>query len=295
MTWTKTLQESLHFIEEHLMEDISYADVAKAVYISPYEYHRAFSFLCGMTVTNYIKNRRLSLAGQELINSDIRITDLAMKYGYDTPESFTKAFTRFHGIAPKYARETDAQLSLFQPLSIHIAMKGGTILEYRIAELPKQTFLTLTREFPTEIINDEDNRDIGDFCQDCDKNGLLQPLLALRPEGKKDIYGICSPLKEDDTYFYYGQGVLIDEETTHFNDTFMKEHGYCMKETEPGTYVVFRCIGENADCIPQMWKRFYNEFLPQTEYVARPVTDFEIYHQEKIPNMFCELWIPIMK
>ena len=295
MTWTETLQESINYIEDHLLENITYEDVAKAVCISPYEYHRAFSFLCGLTVTNYIRNRRLSLAGQELLGSDTRITDLAMKYSYDTPESFTKAFTRFHGIAPSLARSSGAQLSLFQPLSIHVSMQGGTIMEYRIVELPNQTYLTLTQEFPTAIINEEDNEDIGIFCRECEKSGRILPLLTLRPEGKKDVYGICSPLLDKETVFYYGQGILVDEETRAFDEAFMQEYGYTLKESAPGTYVVFQCMGENADCIPKMWKRFYNEFLPQTGYEARPVTDFEIYYQHGKQGMFCELWIPIQK
>lgn len=108
MEWIAAMQQAITYMEEHLMEEINYEDVAKHVHTSNYEFHRAFSFLTGMTANTYIRNRRLSLAGKEIVENDAKITDIALKYGYETPESFTKAFTRFRGVAPKYAREESA-------------------------------------------------------------------------------------------------------------------------------------------------------------------------------------------
>ena len=116
-------------MEEHLLEEINYEDVAKHVHTSSYEFHRAFSFLTGITANAYIRNRRLSLAGREITDTDSKITDIALKYGYDTPESFTKAFTRFHGVAPSVAREGNAKLVLFNPLVIKLTVDGGKTME----------------------------------------------------------------------------------------------------------------------------------------------------------------------
>ena len=101
MEWIATMQQAIAYMEEHLLEEINYEAVAGHVHTSSYEFHRAFSFLSGMTANTYIRNRRLSLAGREIVETDAKITDIALKYGYDTPESFTKAFTRFHGVAPR--------------------------------------------------------------------------------------------------------------------------------------------------------------------------------------------------
>lgn len=120
MEWISSLQRAITYMEDHLLEEINYENVAKNVHTSSYEFHRAFSFLTGITANAYIRNRRLSLAGQEIVNSDVRITNVALKYGYDTPESFTKAFTRFHGIAPSVAREGNVKLVLFNPLVIKL-------------------------------------------------------------------------------------------------------------------------------------------------------------------------------
>lgn len=105
MAWIEMLQQAINYMEDHLMDDINYEDVADMVYMSSYEFHRTFSIMAGMTANAYIRNRRLSLAGVELMETDEKVIDVALKYGYDTPESFTKAFTRFHGVSPKHAKK----------------------------------------------------------------------------------------------------------------------------------------------------------------------------------------------
>ncbi len=295
MEWIATLQRAIDYMEEHLMEEINYEDVAESVHISSYEFHRAFSFLAGMTANTYIRNRRLSLAGKEIMETDAKITDIALKYGYDTPESFTKAFTRFHGVAPRYAREESAKLTLFNPLAIKITVEGGKSMDYRIVQTKEQKFIAVVKKFPNEIINDDDNHDVSDFWGECHAKNLVEPLRKLRPEGKKDLYGLCTPAKEDEGTFAYGIGVLMDEETTEFDLAEMEKAGYNIWDVKPGTYVVFDCMGEDGDCITETWSKFYKEFLPQMGYEADEKTDYEIYFERGREGLFCELWIPVKK
>lgn len=173
MLWIEMLQKAICYVEEHLLEDIHFDDVARQVNLSPYEFHRAFSFMSGMTLNTYIRNRRLSLAGQELAQTDKKIIDIAMKYGFETQDGFTKAFTRFHGVAPKYAKEAGTQLVLFNPLTIKVSLEGGKKIDYRIEKKEKQKFAAIVREFPVETINEEGNHDIPDFWEECyDKNRI---------------------------------------------------------------------------------------------------------------------------
>ena len=291
MEWTAAMQQAITYIEEHLLDEINYEDAARQLHTSSYEFHRAFSFLTGMTVNAYIRSRRLSLAGREIVESDARITDIALKYGYDTPESFTKAFTRFHGIAPKYAREDSAKLVLFNPLVIKLSVEGGKSMDYRIVQTKEQKFLALVRDFRNEIINDEENHEIPDFWGECQEKDLIEPMRRLRPEGKRDLYGLCTPTKEGEDSFEYGIGILIDDDTAAFDLTESEKAGYRI----PGTYVVFDCIGEDADCISETWSRFYKEFLPQMGYESEAETDYELYFEKSRSGLFCELWIPIKK
>ncbi len=295
MEWIQQMQRAIAYMEAHLMEEINYEDVAGHIHISSYEFHRAFGFLTGMTPNAYIRNRRLSLAGREITQTDLKITDIALKYGYDTPESFTKAFTRFHGIAPKIAREEGAKLVLFNPLRIKLTVEGGKSMDYRIVQTKEKKFLALVRDFRNEIINDDENHDIPDFWEECNKNRLLGPIICLNPEGKRDLYGLCTPTKAGKDTFEYGIGVLIDEETRAFNPSELENKGFRIWDVKPGMYVVFDCIGTDGNCISEMWSNFYKEFLPQMGYEAAEETDYELYFEKGKPGVFCELWIPIRK
>ncbi|MBQ2667410.1 MAG: AraC family transcriptional regulator [Clostridia bacterium] len=287
------LQQAIRYIEDHLLEDLNFETVAREVHMSGYEFHRAFRYLSGMTVTAYIRNRRLSLAGQELLETNTRVTDIALKYGYETPESFTKAFTRFHGTAPRNARQAGTPLKLFQPLVVKLIMEGGKTMDYRLEHTKAKEFIALVRSFPNSIASEPDNQDIADFWGEPETRVLVDRLRALRPIGKKDLFGLCSP-KDADT-FDYGIGVLVDSDTAHFDADVLLREGYSLWTVEPGTFVVLECLGETGDSIEKMWERFYKEFLPQMGYKAAQKTDFEVYLEKGRPGLFCELWIPVEK
>ncbi len=297
MDWIADLQKAINYMEEHLLEDINYEDVAAQVYISSYEFHRAFSFLTGMTANAYIRNRRLSLAGREIVETDARITDIAMKYGYDTPESFTKAFTRFHGIAPRFAREGTAGLTLFNPLVVKLTVEGGKSMDYRIVQTENKRFIALVRTFKNEIINDDENHEIPDFWAECNSKQMLSPIWMLREDGKRDLYGLCTPTKAEDAEgtFEYGIGIIADEDTAPYDTEELEKAGFRIWDVKAGTYVVFECFGEDGDCIGETWERFYKEFLPQMGYEAEEETDFELYPDHGKEGLMCELWIPIRK
>lgn len=219
--------------------------------------------------------------------------DAAFKYGYETPESFSKAFSRFHGVTPKQAKSKGTPLRMFNPLVIKIIMEGGVVLDYRITKKEKQSFIAVTRAFPNEIINDEGDHSISDFWGECYEKKLIEPLRQLRPDGKRDLYGLCNPLRDYEDSFEYGIGVIIDDETDISKKAELIENGYAIWETESTEYVVLKCMGGDGDSISEMWSRFYKEFLPQTNYKQTELTDFEIYFEKGEEGVFCELWIPI--
>lgn len=289
------LQQAIYYMEKHLLEDINYEDVAKSIYMSSYDFHRTFSFMAGMTANEYIRSRRLSLAGQELQSTDISVIDAAYKYGYDTPESFSKAFSRFHGITPKQAKRKGMEIHLFNPLVIKITMEGGSIMNYRIESRGAQKFIAMVKAFPNEIINDDNDHSVPDFWEECYGKNLVERIRLLRPEGKRDLYGLCSPAAKNETHFNYGIGVILDEETDISGLDGLISDGYCLWEITPMDYAVFKCFGTDGDCISETWSKFYKEFLPQTGYTQTDDTDFEIYFESEEDGLFCELWIPVRK
>ncbi len=147
MDWPEAVREAVSYIEKHITEDITMYDVADHVHVSPFYFHKGFSILCGYSITEYIRNRRLALAGQELLTEDITVMELAMKYGYDSPDSFAKAFTRFHGNSPSVVRRDRTMLKAFAPLKLTISLKGGYAMDYRITKKEAFTVLAVSKEF----------------------------------------------------------------------------------------------------------------------------------------------------
>lgn len=289
------IQQAIRYMEEHIYEDINYTDVATSIHMSNYNFHRTFSFIAGMTANEYIRNRRLTLAAQELQSTGLSVIDAAYKYGYESPESFSKAFTRFHGSTPKQAKKLGAKLHLFSPLVIKIITEGGSIMNYRMEHRQAQQFLALVRAFPNEIINDDNDHSIPDFWTACFDKNLIEPMKQLRKEGKRDIFGLCSPAKENGTHFDYGIGIIMDEDTDAGGAKKLLNNGYTLWKAEPADYAVFKCIGTDKGCISETWAKFYKEFSPQTGYVQTDDTDLEIYFENGEKGLFCELWVPVKK
>lgn len=289
------IQQAISYMEEHIHEDINYVDVAKSVHMSGYNFHRTFSFIAGMTANEYLRSRRLTLAAQELQETDLSVTDAAYKYGYESPESFSKAFSRFHSSTPKQAKQKGAKLHLFSPLVIKITLEGGTMMDYRMEHRGRQQFIAVVRAFPNEIINDDNDHSIPDFWTECGDSHLLDRIKLLRPEGKRDLYGLCSPTRMNETHFRYGIGVVCDSDTDVSGLDALLADGYTLWKTEPADYAVFKCIGSDGDCLGETWSKFFKEFSPQTGYTQTEDTDYEIYFERGEKNLFCELWVPVRK
>ncbi|MDE7219710.1 MAG: AraC family transcriptional regulator [Oscillospiraceae bacterium] len=289
------IQQAIRYMEEHIYENISYTDVAKSIHMSNYNFHRTFSFITGMTANEYIRSRRLTLAAQELQTTDISVIDAAYKYGYESPESFSKAFSRFHGATPKQAKQNGTELHLFNPLVIKMMLEGGSIMDYRMEHRERQRFIALVRAFPNESVNDVDDHSIPDFWAECEEKHLIEPMKLLRPAGKRDLYGLCGPLRDSETHFNYGIGILADEDTDTAKLEQFVDSGYSIWETEPAGYAVFKCFGPDGDCLGETWSKFYKEFAPQTGYAQTDGTDYEVYYENGERGLFCELWVPVRK
>lgn len=202
MDCIQSIQKAIEYMEENILENINYEDVAKQVYMSNYHFHRLFSMITGITANEYIRNRKLSMAGQELIMSNKKVIDIAMKYGYNFPESFTKAFSRFHGVTPMVAKGSGIQLKSFNPLVIKIKLEGGTTMEYKIVEKEEFKLLAKVKTFKNESISEEGNTEIPEFWKECRENEVFNVLAQYTTE--HDIYGVCAPISKESIYFDYG-------------------------------------------------------------------------------------------
>lgn len=147
MDWVLGLQNAIDYIEQHLPEDIDYQEIAARSFSSSYHFQRVFSILCGFTVGEYIRNRRLSLAGAELAAGNSKVIDVALKYGYENPDSFARAFQKFHGILPSQARGNGQTLKSFSSLVLKFSLEGGYTMDYKIEKKPAMTLVGYKRRF----------------------------------------------------------------------------------------------------------------------------------------------------
>lgn len=284
MEWIQTIQSALDYIEDNLYSEIEYHQIAEHVAMSSFYFHRTFKLISGMSTTEYIRNRRLSQAGQRVVLTKDSILTIALDSGYDTPESFTKAFTRFHHVSPHQARLKKLPLKTFAPLVVTIRLEGGNGMDYRIEALNKRTFKVYARRFNV-VEEDENNVEIPQFWDELIKSGKL----SLLEQGKKESFGICRTLEDEAKQFEYAVGVEVGGD---FEKTDSDQHLWTI---EAETYIVFQCKGNDASGVGAAWKHFVSEFLPTSEYEMCDAPDFEKYSQEDAKDVFCELWIPIRK
>lgn len=283
MDWITRLQKSVDYIESHLLDEVSIEEIAETAFVSSFHYQRIFSLLTQMTISEYIRKRRLAMAGQELSASANKVIDTAMKYGYDSPESFSKAFTRFHGITPAAARTPGASLKSFSPLVLKITIEGGTTMDYRIENRNAFKVLAMSRQFNSETASAE----IPKFWDEYFKKGHNKVACGR--------FGICCPTEKGNKNFNYCIGDYLKEDTLKSEPDLPK--GFEIINISAQTWAVFSCIGPMPHSIQNMWKRIYSEWLPVADYEIVPAHDIEEYTAGDVssPDYRSEIWLPVSR
>lgn len=286
MDWIIGIQRALDYVEEHITEYIDYEELAKCAYSSSFHFQRVFSAICGFTLGDYIRFRRLSLAGGELAQSGAKVIDVALKYGYDTPESFSRAFKRFHGKTPTQVKN-GAMLKSFSRLSVKLILQGGNTMDYRIEKKGAFDIMVKKNRFPKqkEITNSE----IPAFWQTCHEDGTVKKLVTYIPEG--DEFGLMGIGMYDINASDFDYGIGVCRSNKKIEDT-----GFEVETIPEHTYVVFKCKGKMPEAFMDMYRYICTEFFPASEY--RPCgVEIEAYPSSDVQNLeyTCELWIAVEK
>lgn len=275
--WSEGISRAIDYMEEHLTEDLDIQTIAGEACVSGFYFQKIFCALCGFTVGEYIRNRRLTLAAQELSSGKARVLDVALKYGYDSPDSFPRAFTRFHGVSPSAAREKGSQLRSFAPLKIKLTLEGGTMLEYRITEKAQFTVMGLTRQFNM----DTSYQEIPRFWSEHMKSEQGAVVCGM--------YGTC--LGGNGKLFNY----MIADNYLPWN----KVPPHCETRVIPaGTWAVFPCRGPLPQTLQDVNTQIWSEWLPACKaYRLAGNYNIEMYGPpaEKPEDTYSEIWIPIEK
>ena len=299
MDWITGIQKAINYIEDNITEVLDYEKIAKESFSSLFHFQRVFSILCGYTLGEYIRNRRLSLAGVELARGNGKVIDVAYKYGYETPESFSKSFQKFHGITPSQARRNGANLKSFSRLSIKVSLEGGSIMNYRIEEKPAMLLTGYKRRF-TGSPNDKQDQDHNFACE----TRLEQYILEGMCREHETVYQILTNFDADGYDFYYAylfpKWALDDIKDIPYDIASRFEN----VSIPAGEYIVFeteRCKFPTAK-MDELRKKAFSEWLPISGYELREAPEIGVIHwfwdenNEKLNNSrYCEIWIPIKK
>ncbi|MGN0537688.1 MAG: effector binding domain-containing protein [Acutalibacteraceae bacterium] len=289
MEWITGIQKAIDYAESHLTEKIDYETVAKEAYSSVFHFQRVFSILCGFTFGDYIRMRRLSLAASDLIHTDKKVIDIAMKYGYDSPESFTRAFTRFHEITPTEARHGGSVKS-FSRLSVKLILTGGYMMDYRI-EKPGAFKVICKRKKVNKPASATATADISAFWKECGADGSTRKIISYFPKEPKikGLLGICFSEEMEASKFPYGIGVEYDGRP-------IEDKELEVVEIPAHTYAVFTSKGKMPDAFVETYRKIVSEFFPQNDrYEYGHGIELEVYPSENVsdPNYTCEIWIAV--
>lgn len=284
MSWISSIGEAIAFIEDNLTQELSIKDIAGKVHISPFYFQKGFAMLCGFTVSDYVRCRRLASAGSELATGDVKIIDLALKYGYDSPDSFTKAFTRFHGATPTAVRKSGATIKSFAPLKVKFVLEGGYSMDYKIVEKDSFTVIGLAQSFQYEEAATAVPQLWAQFVQSTQGSNLCS------------TYGINIDEAMSGNEFEY---LIADD----YRSGMTLPAGFVSREIPAFTWAVFPCKGPMPQAMQNLNKRIFSEWLPGSgeysiaagycvEHYSDPAnfpkgTDDESYT--------CEMWIPVTR
>ncbi len=289
MEWISGIQRAIDYIEQHLTEEIDYEAAAREAYSSSFHFQRVFSILCGFTLGEYVRMRRLSLAANDIIHTDEKIIEIAMKYGYDSPESFTRAFTRFHGVTPSEAKR-GAVVKSFSRLSVKLTLIGGTTMDYRIEKVDALKIVCKKKQV-TKPENATATADISAFWDDCTSDGTIKNILGYFPKEPrlKGLLGICFSCDMEANKFPYGIGVEYDGRP-------LADDSLEVVEIPENTYAVFACRGKMPESFSDTYKKIVTEFFPQNpRYEYGQGVELEVYPSDDVdnPNYYCEIWIAV--
>ena len=298
MDWITGMQKALDYIEEHICEELDFEEIAKRSYSSSFHFQRVFGILCGCSLGEYIRNRRLSLAGAELALDKIKVIDAALKYGYESPDSFAKAFRKFHGISPSQARGNGEMLRSYSRLFIKLTLEGGENMNYRIEEKEE---LLLTG-FKKRFEGTPDDRRLQDH-NFAVETRLNQLLLHGESRDCETTYEVLTNFDEDGYDFYIASKFdpyehedfeedIGPELYSRFEDVVIPAGKYLICETERCKYP--------TDKIKDLRKRAVSELLPSLGYELRTAPEVDIIHwfyeyknKELNNTRYVELWLPV--
>lgn len=284
MNLLESMNEAIGYIEKNLNDKIDYSEVAMVAGCSQWYLQRMFMSITDVSISEYIRRRRLTLAAFDLQNSDSSVLDIALKYGYQSSDAFSRAFKAMHSVTPSKSREGGVLLKSYAPITFVLSIKGVSAMNYRIEEKGKMNIVGVKKWFST--INNEQMKEIPKMWDNFHKDKMEQ-IKSLSET--KSVVGICADMYNDG--FDYWIGTITEEKCP--KDMFEME-------VPAATWAIFEVVGPMRplpNTMQDIWGRIFSEWLPNSGYKHAEIPEFEYYSNGDCmaETYKSEIWIPVVK
>ena len=280
MEWIERLNSAVKYIEDNLCKDIDLNEAAKLACCSSYNFQRMFTYMAGVTLSEYIRRRKMSLAAVDLMDSDSKVIDVALKYGYDSPTAFNRAFKAIHAIAPSQIKDEGAVIRAFPPISFKLTISGVCEMTYRIEK--KEPFRIIGISRPLEKDIESTFAVVPKMWGEAAADGTIGKLAALMNSAPMGLLGVSACGDPEDWRYFIA--VSSTAENTGFEE-------YTVPAAE---WAIFSGEGANTS-IQELEKRIVTEWLPTSGYEYGQAPDIEVYLNPDPQNAKFEVWIPVVK
>ncbi|OXM16371.1 AraC family transcriptional regulator [Paenibacillus herberti] len=286
MDWLDRMNNAMEYVETNLSEEIDYEQAAKLACCSTYHFQRMFSFITSVPLAEYIRRRRLTLAAFELQNSGVKVIDIALKYGYESPEAFARAFKKMHGVAPMSVRDNGVALKAYPRLSFHISIRGDVEMNYRIEVNPAFEMFGVSTLI--NAVGENPFIEIPKFWENCISDGTVKRIrTAAGLEEHGQIHAVL----------YNHNGEHYSYMIGYFTPQSDLPHGFEKLHIPPQTYAIFS-TGLNPagqSNIHDLWRRIWGEWFPTCDFNFANGPEFEMTYDRGNGMYEMEVWIPVVK
>ncbi|MEH2958342.1 AraC family transcriptional regulator [Candidatus Merdisoma sp. JLR.KK006] len=280
MEWVERLNDSMRYIEEHLTEEMDYERLGRIACCSAYHFQRMFTYMAGITLSEYVRRRKMSLAAVDLQGGKEKIVDIAEKYGYHSPTAFNRAFQGVHGIAPSAVRSEGVSVKSFPPLAFTIAVKGAEEMNYRIET--KESFRIVGVSAPLQQEVEKNFMVVPQMWQDAVTNGTIEKLAGLMDTPPMGLLGVSACGNEEQWKYFIAVS------------STKKAEGFEEYQIPASAWAIFPGSGTNQS-IQELEQRIISEWLPTSGYEYANAPDVEVYLNPDPQNAQYEVWIPVTK
>ncbi|UKY51642.1 AraC family transcriptional regulator [Streptomyces inhibens] len=279
------LNQAMEHIERRLDQRIETAELARIAVTSEYHFRRMFSALAGLPLSEYIRRRRLTVAGAEVLAGERTLLDVAVRYGYTSGEAFARAFRAVHGIGPGEARRTGAALHSQPRMSFRLIIEGSTTMQYRVVEKPE--FRVVGKKTRVPLLHEGVNPEIVAFIESLGEETVqrIASLSDQEPEGIVSVTEHLSDSREEGTELDYYHAVVTGTEAPE---------GFDVRVVPAGTWAVFENDGPFPQQLQNLWRDVYTQWFPSNPYASRPGPEIlRTRPSEDWTEAATELWIPV--